>query len=121
LLKFLITVIAALILFGFTQTLDSLGELAVNRSLSIQQLRNLNQSPALHSGAGLLALLVTTILAMYKPWGVIRYGRREQNPGIRPDGRAYQHNRGSYVLVGRIGVVLLFLVLHLIGGGPGRH
>jgi uncharacterized membrane protein len=122
LVKFLITVIAALILFGFTQTLDSLGELAANRSLSIQQLRNLNQSPALHSGGGLLALLVTTILAVYKPWGVIGYGRRGQNPGIRPDSRSpASPTWGSYVLLGMIGVVLVFLVLHLIGGGAGRH
>src|SRR5918999_3781741 len=38
--KFLLTVIAALILLGFTQTLGSLGELAANRSLPIDELRN---------------------------------------------------------------------------------
>ena len=74
LLKFLITLVATLILFGFTRTLSSLGNLAADTTLSIDQLRALNQSPALHSGGGLLALLVTTILAVYKPWGMTPYG-----------------------------------------------
>jgi ribose/xylose/arabinose/galactoside ABC-type transport system permease subunit len=76
LLKFLITLVATLILFGFTRTLSSLGNLAADTTLSIDQLRALNQSPALHSGGGLLALLVTTILAVYKPWGMTPYGLR---------------------------------------------
>lgn len=33
---------------------------------------------ALDSGAALLVLLTTTILAVYKPWGRTRYGRRQQ-------------------------------------------
>lgn len=122
LVKFLITVIAALILVGFTQTLGAIGELGASRTLSIAELRTLNQSPALHSSGGLLVLLVTTILAVYKPWGMTGYGRRKQSRAVRPD-------RGSgtitpwrqYVMVGIIGLVLLFLVLHLIGGGPSRH
>jgi len=32
----------------------------------------------LHSGGGLLVLLVTTVLAVYKPRGMTRYGRRKQ-------------------------------------------
>jgi hypothetical protein len=50
LIKFLITVVSALILFGFTQTLGSLGALAADTALSMAELRNLNQSPAVHSG-----------------------------------------------------------------------
>jgi hypothetical protein len=114
LLKFLITVIAALILFGFTQTLGSLGELAANRALSVEQLRNLNQSPALHSGGGLLALLVTTILAVYKPWGMTRYGlRADRAPTSRP--------LGLYIMLGIGGLILLFLILHITDGGLERH
>lgn len=78
LVKFLITVVSALILFGFTQTLGSLGNLASDTTLSNDELRNLSQSPVLHSAGGLLALLVTTILAIYKPRGVTKYGGRKQ-------------------------------------------
>jgi hypothetical protein len=121
LVKFLITVISALILFGFTQTLSSLGDLAADATLSVYELRNLNQSPALHSGGGLLALLVTTILAVYKPWGMTRYGR-ERHTGVGPDyGSSTSTPWRLYLLLGTIGLVLLFLVLHLIDGGPRGH
>jgi hypothetical protein len=120
--KFLITVVAALILFGFTQTLSSLGDLAADQALSIGELRSLKQSPVLHSGGGLLVLLVTTILAVYKPWGLTRYGRRKQHTGVAPDsGSAMSVAWKQYLVLGTIGLVLLFLVLHLIGGAPRGH
>ncbi|MGH9841797.1 MAG: hypothetical protein ACREEM_23835 [Blastocatellia bacterium] len=76
--KFLITIVSTLILFGFTPTLGHLGDLAANTTLSIDDLHNLGQSPVLHSGGDLLALLVTTTLSVYKPRGMTRYGRRKQ-------------------------------------------
>jgi hypothetical protein len=122
LVKFLITVISALILFGFTQTLSSLGDLAADPTLSMAELGNLKQSPVLHSGGGLLVLLVTTILAVYKPWGMTPYGRRKQDTGVGPDyGSSTSTPWRLYLLLGIIGLVLLFLVLHLIGGGPRGH
>ena len=115
LLKFLITVVSTLILFGFTQTLSSLGSLAGDTTQSIDQLRALNQSPALHSGGGLLALLVTTVLAVYKPWGMTRYGLRA--------GRASTPRTpwGLYAMLGISGLILLFLILHITGGGLKHH
>jgi hypothetical protein len=121
LLKFLITVIAALILFGFTQTLGSLGELAANRGLSIDELRTLNQSPALHSGGGLAALLVTTILAVYKPWGMTGYGRRTQSAALGADPGLRTTPWRLYVMLAAMGLALLFLILHLLSGGAGHH
>ena len=122
LVKFLITVVSALILFGFTQTLGSLGDLAANPALSMNELRNLKQSPVLHSGGGLLAILVAAILAVYKPWGMTPYGRRKRDAGVRPEyGSTISIPWRLYLLLGTIGLVLLFLVLHLIGGGPRGH
>jgi hypothetical protein len=122
LLKFLLTGVAALILLGFTRTLGLLGELAGNPTLSIDQLRNLRESPALHSGGGLVVLLVTTILAVYKPWGMTPYGKRKQ-PGIlrtSPDAATSTTWR-QYLLLGVVGLILLVLVLHLLAGGPRGH
>jgi hypothetical protein len=122
LIKFLITVVSALILFGFTQTLGSLGALAADTALSMAELRNLNQSPAVHSGGGLLALLLTTILAVYKPWGITRYGQRKRDDGLSSDNTTSTSLPWRfYLLLGTIILVLLFLVLHLIGGGPRGH
>lgn len=77
--KFLITVVSTIILFGFTKTLNNLGDLAADTTLSINELRNLGQSPVVHAALAVLALLVTTTLSVYKPWGKTRYGRRKQN------------------------------------------
>lgn len=76
--------IAALILFGFVQTLSSLEDLAANAALTVDELHDLKQSPALHSGGGLLAILLATGLAVYKPWGMTPYGRRQRNAGVGP-------------------------------------
>jgi hypothetical protein len=122
LVKFLITVVSALILFGFTQTLGSLGDLAADATLSMNELRNLKQSPVLHSGGGLLAILVATILAVYKPWGMTPYGRRKRDTAVGPDsGSSTSRPWGRYLLLGTIGLILLFLTLHLISGGPRGH
>ena len=120
--KFLITLVSALILFGFTQTLGSLADLAADATLSINQLRNIQQSPVLHSGGGLLTILLATILAVYKPWGMTPYGRRKRDTAASPDsGSAARTSWRSYALLGVIGLILLFLILHLIEGGPRGH
>jgi hypothetical protein len=76
LVKFVITILAAIILFMYTQTLDQLGALARDTTLSIDNLRN--PSPVLHSGLAVLALLVNATLSVYKPKGMTKYGRRKQ-------------------------------------------
>ena len=121
LVKFLITVISTLVLMGFSQTLGLLGEMARDQGLSIGELRNLNQSPALHSGAGLLALMVATILSVYKPWGMIR-SRSQPQAGATLDPQSnLTISTWGYLLLGCLGLVLILLLLHLIGGGPRGH
>ena len=84
LVKFVITVLAAIILFMYTQTLDQLGALARDATLSIDELRD--PSPVLHSALAVLALLVNTTLSIYKPKGMTKYGRRKQREQQRTVG-----------------------------------
>lgn len=77
LVKFVITIVATVILFMYTQTLEQLGVMARDTALTIDELRN--PSPVLHSGLAVLALLVNTTLSIYKPKGMTRYGRRKQH------------------------------------------
>ncbi len=115
--KFLLTIISTLILFGFTQTLNNIGVLAANTTMPIDELRNLSQSPVIHSGGGLLVLLVNTTLSVYKPWGRTQYGLRkqhEQNEGLSSNRIISTRERwGRYILLGIISLLLLFLALHL--------
>lgn len=135
--KFLITVVASVILFIYTKTLGHLGDLAATTNLSIDDLRN--PSPVLHASAAVLALLVTTTLSVYKPRGLTAYGRRkEEERGklrILESTRASVDTRNErehlpkvgpprwvYVVgIHAIGLVLWFLVLHLTGGGVPGH
>lgn len=126
--KFMITAFSAIILFGFTQTLGSLGNLAADTTVSIDELRTLGQSPVIHSIGGLLALLAATILSVYKPWGLTAYGRRKprerseiSQPGCLTDvsnedaGAKRGVHWGFYVLIGLGGLALFFIIAHLGG------
>jgi hypothetical protein len=106
--------------------------------MSIDELRNLSQSPVLHSGGGLLVLLVNTMLSVYKPWGRTRYWlrkRHEQREVLLADLPSCPESDVKVVLgsnprtarwvsvVGILAIVmtLLFLIAHLAGGGMWGH
>lgn len=116
--KFILTVISTLILFAFTRTLGDIGILAADATLPIVKLRELSQSPVLHSGGGLLVLLVNTILSVYKPWGRTRYGLRKQGERSKesPSNRnsSLAKHWGFYLLFVITGLLALFVVLHLV-------
>lgn len=138
-IKFVIAVISLLILFMYTQTLDQLGDLARDATLSVDELRN--PSPVLHAGAAILALLVNTMLSVYKPRGLTAYGRHKQAEPRKAEGSstwrsdldgsssvggagtlATRKPRWLYVVgIHAIGFALLFLVLHLTGRGLPGH
>lgn len=83
--KFLITAVAAAVLWFYMGTFRFMAGVAGDPSSDLAWVRN--PSPALHAMLALLALLVATVLAVYKPRGMTRYGwrkqeeRREDSPG----------------------------------------
>lgn len=80
LFKLLITVLATIALLMYTQTLSYLAGVATQTTLSSADLGVLRTpSVVLHAGAALLLLLVATVLAVFKPPGITRYGRRKQH------------------------------------------
>jgi hypothetical protein len=73
--KFVVATLSAIILLVYMPTLGSLAELAARTSpLDFESLRH--PSPVLHASLALLALLATTALSVYRPWGRTRYGLR---------------------------------------------
>jgi hypothetical protein len=72
--KLLLNVFATVVLLTYTQTVSYLAGLAAQPSTDLGELR----SPTflLHSGGALVVLLTATVLAVYKPRGMTRYGRR---------------------------------------------
>ena len=102
LFKLLITAFATVVLLIYMQTFTFMAGVAADPSADLGVVRN--ASPRLHATLALLVLLVATVLAVYKPRGMTRYGVKVF---------------GIIALV----VVVLFVVLLLVGGGhgPGRH
>ncbi len=95
----------------------------MDTTMPIDELRNLSQSPVIHSGGGLLVLLVNTTLSVYKLWGKTRYGLRKQhepNKELSSDSiSSTKKLLGRYLLIGLISLFLWFVVLHLIMRSSG--
>jgi hypothetical protein len=79
LFKLLINVFATTILLMYMETFRFMAGVAADPSADVSVVRNL--SPVLHAGLATLALLVATVLAVYKPRGMTPYGRRKQEEG----------------------------------------
>ena len=75
--KLAITVLATAVLLLYTQTLGDASDTA-RRTAAKPDLDPLLQSPSpvLHATVALLLLLGATVLAVFKPAGITRYGRR---------------------------------------------
>jgi hypothetical protein len=75
--KLLINVFATTVLLLYMETFSVMAGVAADPSADLGVVRNV--SPVLHAAVALLLLLVATILAVYKPRGITRYGRRKQD------------------------------------------
>jgi uncharacterized membrane protein len=82
LFKLLMTVFATLVLLMYMRTFRYLAEVAGNPSADLGTVRN--ASPMLHAVLALLLLVVATVLAVYKPQGMTRYGQRKQHEARAP-------------------------------------
>jgi hypothetical protein len=74
LFKLVLTLIATVVLVLYTQTISTVAAMAANPAMSGMDL----PSALLHTGGGLVVLLLTTVLAIYKPRGMTRHGQRKR-------------------------------------------
>ena len=125
LVKFLLTIVATIILLLHMQPISYMADMASETTLSNSELSGLRIQLVADAGAALLVLLVATTLSVYKPWGRTRYGMRKQNEQHNKVFVSESKTRKPWVLYVLLGficlIILLFIVLHLIGGGLGDH
>lgn len=79
-LSLVLTLVAVAVLMVETQTIGHYARLATDAGTSDEDLRAI-PGTLLHSGGGLLVLLVVLVLNVYKPRGLTRYGWRRQQAG----------------------------------------
>ena len=78
LFKLLINVFATVVLLIYMETFSIMARMAADPTLSTADIRALGTSPRFHAIFALVLLLVATVLAVYKPKGMTRYGWRKQ-------------------------------------------
>jgi len=139
LVKFLLTIGGTIVLLRHMQAVSRMSGLAAETALSSADFRALRIQLVVHAAGGLLVLLAATTLSVYKPWGMTPYGRRKQRERRKvsqvdllsyPTNSSVGSGQGSTISTPRwvyvvgihaIGLVLLFVVLHLTGGGLPGH
>lgn len=79
LVKFLLTVLTTVVLLLQMQPISYMARSAAETALTSADLRGLRNSLVTHAAGGVLVLLVTTSLSVFKPRGMTRYGWRKQH------------------------------------------
>ena len=76
LFKLLIGVFATVVLLMYMETFKFMAGIAADPTADLGVVRN--ASPMVHAALALLLFVVATVLAVYKPRGMTRYGWRKQ-------------------------------------------
>lgn len=131
--KFLLTTGAAIVLLQHMQAVSRMSRLATETTLSDADFRALRVQLVVHAAGGLLVLLAVTTLSVFKPWGMTAYGRRKvSQPDLpsRPSAAlvgdpvsttSTPRRWGRVIGIHAIVLALLFVILHLTGGGLRHH
>ena len=112
LVKLILTVIATLILMLHMQPISHLAEVATQKVLVYDELRNLRVRIIADAGAAILVLVAITTVSVYKRWGKIQFGF--SLPGFKA---TTKRPMGKYLLIGFAIAAIIFIMLHLMKGG----
>jgi hypothetical protein len=132
-LKLGITVFATVILLIYMGTFREMAGVAADPVVNLAAVRN--ASPIVHATLALVLLVAATVLGVYKPFGTTAYGERRleelrqafSSTTLASTGRAREIDAGTTTLwmyvagIAAIALALLFVILHLTGGGPTHH
>jgi len=130
-----LTILATVVLLQHMETVSFFAGIAAETdSADVGGLRGGLRGELLHAGVGLLVLLVIEVLNVYKPQGMTAYGRRKVSPVALPsrssDDTSSRPSRVPTTATPRwvrvvglhaIGLALLFVVMHFMGGGLRIH
>jgi hypothetical protein len=122
--KLLLTTFATFLLLLHTRPIDQVAALAQRAVLTGADVRPLRLQLVGDASAALFVLLMTTMLSVYKPWGMTPYGVRtlsETAPQWRASTRGPARSFGRLLVVAIVGFVVLIILLHAAGMGLHGH
>ncbi|WP_349508050.1 hypothetical protein [Ensifer sesbaniae] len=76
--KFLLTTLTALVLLLQLEIIDYLAAAAIEGALTEANLLSVRRSLVVHAAGGIVVLITTTVLSIFKPGGLTRHGWRKQ-------------------------------------------
>jgi hypothetical protein len=124
--KLVITLFATVILLIYMGTFRQMAGVAADPVVELGLVRN--PSPMVHSILALILLLLATVLGVYKPFGMTEYGKRQQGERRAAQGGPLQGPKPAvtprwvyFACVVVIGLIVLFIAAHLMGGRFGPH
>lgn len=125
--KLVITVVATALLLLHMGPTSRLAEVAATATLGLADLRELRVQLVADAVGAMIALLLATALAVHKPRGLTPFGLRAR-AGRQLDARsdtaaeaAVSPIWGRTLALVIIGLLVLFLIAHLAGGGMSNH
>ena len=77
--KLVINALAGIVLLMYMQSLEDLARVAAASASSAELTGVRSSSPVLHAAGALSLLVIATVLGLYKPKGLTRYGWRKQH------------------------------------------
>ncbi|MDQ3019041.1 MAG: hypothetical protein M3R36_00475 [Bacteroidota bacterium] len=121
--KLLLTIAATILLLLHMKPISNLAGIATDISFSNTLLPGLRIQLIADAGAALLLLLATTTISIYKPWGKIKFRLRDNKQYTKVQYMRTNTKKSwrFYLLIGLITLVLLFIIMHLFGGGMGGN
>ncbi len=131
--KLVLTAIATGVLLVHMQAVSRMSRIAAEATWSGADFQALRIQLVVHAAGGLVVLLTITALSVFKPRGMTSYGRSRPSQGEVSRARAQADIvPAAVVAIGSsrwariVGVhaiifAVVFLILHLAGGGFGHH
>ena len=121
--KLFLTIASTVLLLLHMQPISYLAGVATDSSFSNSQHSGQLIDLISKAGAAILVLLAITTISVYKPWGKIRLAQTDNNQIINM-GTTERIQRKSwtfYTLIGLVFLIVIFILVHLFGGGMYGH
>jgi hypothetical protein len=123
LVKFILTFGASIILIKHMPKVSEMANMVIGGNLTGSNFEQLRKGLVIHAAGGLLVLIITTVLSVFKPWGRTRYGSGKQTEIKKANTMEPKKEIpwAKYILYTVIAIVVAFVVMHLVNGGASRH
>jgi hypothetical protein len=130
LLKLALTVVATILLLRHMTLSDRLADSANETAVPGSHLHSLRLQLTADAAAGVLLLIVNTVLSVYKPRGMTRYGLRKQHEEIRDaSSETAGLDRGAnaprwvkvFGIAGLLSLLLFRVVILHVSAGHAHH